>query len=134
MKHRVRGVGTADLDGAARDIASQRAAAQDLSGVHDQRAVVEDQREVVAEQLGDSPRGGVAASGDEQKPHTAFPRQPDRERRSRRDRLVAAQQRSVDVEREQPYRPSQISILSMTSPGRIWSTTSIPLATQPNDV
>ena len=52
--------------------------------------------------------------------------------------LVASEQGAVDVESEQAdargQRPVQASTFSITSPGRILSTTSIPEATHPNTV
>ena len=65
-------------------------------------------------------------------PQRAGPR--DRLARARRERAVAAQQRAVDVERDEPdargghggYSPVHTVTRSITSPGRIRSTTSMP--------
>ena len=104
---------------------------------------MQDEVQVLAELLRDPPRRGMAPAGHQDHAHAATARGLDRGQRAGRDRLVAAQQRAVDVEGEQAvagsrgprrHRPVQISTRSMTSPWRTLSTTSIPAATQPNTV
>ena len=106
--------------------------------LHRERAVMEDERDAGAELHGDGPGGGIAAAGDEDHAHAGRARRRHRLQRPRRDPLVAAEQGAVDVEGEQPdargQRPVQASTFSITSPGRILSTTSMPEATHPKTV
>jgi hypothetical protein len=102
----------------------------------DQRAVVEDEGRQGSQPLGGAPRRRKAAASDEDDADALAARRIDRRARAGRYRLVTAEQRPVEVEGEQLelQRPSQISIFSITSPGRIRSTTSMPAATVPSSV
>jgi hypothetical protein len=65
-------------------------------------------------------RGWRAATGHEQHAHATRERRDQGRPGARRDALVSPQQRAVDVEREElkrAYFPSQISTLSIVSPG-----------------
>ena len=105
---------------------------------HDQGAVVEHQVHVASELRRHPPRGGIAPTRHQHEAHARASRRGEGGDRPRGDRLVAAQERAVDVKREQavgrPHGPVQISTRSMVSPGRILSTTSMPSATHPKTV
>ena len=129
-------------DRARGHLARERAAAHDLAVLHDQSAVVHDERQPRGQLRGHLPRRGVAPPGHQHDAHAALARAGDRLARAGRERAVAAQERAVDVERDEPdarrshagYSPVQTVTRSIASPGRIRSTTSIPATTWPKCV
>ena len=129
-------------DRSRRHVARERAAADDAPVLHDQRAVVDDERKPLAQLVGDAARGGVAAPGHERDANAERAGPRDRLAAARRERAVAAEQRAVDVEGHETdargghrsYSPVHSVTRSITSPGRIRSTTSIPATTWPKSV
>ncbi len=139
MDHGGRAVIVAAANGPEGGLPAEGAAADHRPPLDDQGPVVEHERDLAPEVLRHAPRGGIAPARDQDQTHARRPRPRNRRPRAGRQALLAREQGSVDVEGEEPeanspQRPPQISILSITSPGRIRSTTSIPLTTCPKRV
>lgn len=109
---------------------------EDVASFHDERPVVQDEGQVATKLVGHSSGGREAAARHENDADSDFAGPIERLPGAQRDRLVAAQKGAIDIEGDETkvQRPSQISTLSMTSPGRMRSTTSIPAATWPKMV
>ena len=144
MQHRLDAPRATGVDREARRRAGERAAAHDAA-VHDhERPVVEHQGNVAPEVRGDAPGRGVPAARHQDHPGASRERSLDRAPRAGGDRLVAAKQGPVDVEGDEtdaaggrgtdPHSPVQTSTRSITSPGRMRSTASMPATTWPNRV
>src|SRR5438552_3340242 len=124
VDHGIRPPFASRAHGLARGLPRQQPPAQDLPVFEDQRPVVEDEVETAADRVRHAPRGGVAPPGDEDQVRAIGAGLIEGGERAGGDRLVAAEERAVDVEGEQAERgpahgPVQISTRSMTSPGRI---------------
>ena len=105
---------------------------------HHQGSVVEDEGNRTAEVRRHLARRGVAPPGREHEPHPRRPGLVHRRPGSRGERLVAPKEGAVDIEGQQAkaaaHWPVHTSTRSITSPGRIFSTRSIPETTLPKSV
>jgi len=133
----------ADLDGPVRGRERERPTPEQAAVLDDEGAVVQDEVHRAAQLLGHPPGGGMAPARHEHDLHSPRTRRVHGPAGARREVLVAAKQRPVDVEGEEAeahslvsnaQSPVQTSTRSITSPGRIRSTTSMPLATRPKSV
>jgi hypothetical protein len=136
MKNGARASLPAEADRPASNLTVQGNVDEDLASFDDERAVVQDEGQAAAELVGHSSGGRETPARHENDAGSDFAGPIERLPYTRRDRLVAAQKGAVDIEGDETkgQRPAQISTLSMTSPGRMRSTTSIPPATWPKMV
>jgi hypothetical protein len=98
MQHRLDAARATGVDRESRCRAGERAAAHDAT-VHDhERPVVEHEGDVAPEVRGDPSGGREPAARHQDDPDASRERSLDRDAGAGGDRLVAAKQRSVDVE------------------------------------
>ena len=139
VHHGVEPARAGEEHGAARRVPREGTAVDNLTRLHHEGPVVHDEVLSRAEVLVHRPGRRAAPAGGQDHVHAKRPRGRDRGPRAGRDLLVAREQGAVDVEDDEAdlrraHRPVQISTRSIVSPGRIWSTTSIPESTWPNSV
>ena len=139
MQDRIRPRPAAEAYGLRGHGPRQGPAAEHRAVLDDQGPVVEHEGDPAPQLIGDPPRGRMATPRDEDQMRPGGAGSGHGRAGARRDALAAREQRPVDVQGQEPeasqapaQRPSQISTRSMTSPGRIFSTTSMPLVTVPN--